>query len=335
MTSLTHRLATAVVMIALSAIAFAQTDKGSIHGTLASARGPLPNVEVRIRNTTTGQILVATTTSRGEFSAVVTPGTYDVFATPTGYTPLARRQIQVKAGAIVRVDGMLGDNPNAGTPGEIFFLYSREGTKPPAGSAPRLPNGKPDLSGVWLPSADLEPEVPPLQEWAAKLAKEHASHPGDDPRAQCLPTGVVRTNALDLAKFVHTPNLLLIVLEGSVPGMRQVFLDGRRHPADPNPTWLGDSIGTWDHDTLVVDTIGFNDKGWIDNAGSPQTERLHVIERFSRSDLGHIDLEITIDDPGAYTRPWKVHRQLHLAPDEEIREYICNENHKTEHFVAN
>jgi hypothetical protein len=230
-------------MIALSAIAFAQTDKGSIQGTLASARGPLPNVEVRIRNIATGQILIATTTSRGDFSAAVTPGTYDVFATPTGYTPLARHQIQVKAGAIVRVDGMLGDNPNAGTPGEIFFLYSREGTKPPAGPTPRLPNGKPDLSGVWLPSADLEPDVPPLQEWAAKVAKEHASRPGDDPRAQCLPTGVVRTNALDLAKFVHTPNLLLIVLEGSVPGMRQVFLDGRRHPADPNPTWLGDSIG--------------------------------------------------------------------------------------------
>jgi hypothetical protein len=321
-------------MIALSAIAFAQTDKGSIQGTLASARGPLPNVEVRVRNIATGQILIATTTSRGDFSAAVTPGTYDVFATPTGYTPLARHQIQVKAGAIVRVDGMLGDNPNAGTPGEIFFLYSREGTKPPAGPTPRLPNGKPDLSGVWLPSADLEPDVPPLQEWAAKVAKEHASRPGDDPRAQCLPTGVVRTNALDLAKFVHTPNLLLIVLEGSVPGMRQVFLDGRRHPADPNPTWLGDSIGTWDHDTLVVDTIGFNDKGWLDNAGLPQTERLHVIERFSRADLGHIDLEITVDDPGAYTRPWKVHRQLHLAPDEEIREYICNENHKTEHFVG-
>jgi len=184
------------------------------------------------------------------------------------------------------------------------------------------------LSGVWLPSADLEPDVPPLQEWAAKVAKEHASRPGDDPRAQCLPTGVVRTNALDLAKFVHTPNLLLIVLEGSVPGMRQVFLDGRRHPADPNPTWLGDSIGTWDHDTLVVDTIGFNDKGWLDNAGHPNTARLRVTERFRRKDFGHMDIQITIDDPKAYTRPWDVTLPLTFQADDELIEYICNENNK-------
>ena len=334
MTSLLHRLATAAAIIALSVTAFAQTDKGSIQGTLASARGPLPNVDVRIRNVTTGQIVVVATGSRGEFTASVTPGTYDVFATPTGYTPLARRQIDVKAGASVRVDAVLGDNPNAGTPGEIFFLYSTEKRKAPAGPSPRLQDGKPDLSGVWLPSADLEPEVPPLQPWAAKVFKEHASRPGDDPRAQCLPSGVVRTNGLDLAKFVQTRNLLVIMIEGSVPGVRQVFLDGRKHPADPNPTWLGHSIGAWDHDTLVVDSIGFNDKGWLDVTGLPQTERLHVIERFSRPDLGHLDLEITVDDPGAYTRPWKIHRQLQLAPDEEIGEYICNENHKTEHFVT-
>jgi hypothetical protein len=117
--------------------------------------------------------------------------------------------------------------------------------------------------------------------------------------------------------------------------MRQVFLDGRRHPADPSPTWLGHSIGTWDHDTLVVDTIGFNDKGWLDNTGRPQTERLHVVERYRRPDLGHLEVEITIDDPGAYTRPWKIRRSLQLAPGEEIQEYICNENHHTEHFTPN
>ena len=321
--------------ILFSASVFAQHQKGLIEGVLASARGPLPDLEVRIKNTATNDVVLATTTRSGEYSVSVAPGTYEVFASPTGYTAFVRRQVVVRAGETAKVGGVLADNPNAGTPGEIFFLYSRDGRKAPTGPAPRSPDGKPDLNGVWLPGPDLEPEAPPYQPWAEAAAKRNASHPGDDPRAQCLPSGVARTNGLDLAKFVQTPRLLVMLIEGSVPGSRQIFLDGRKHPADPSPTWLGHSVGTWDHDTLVVDTIGFNDKGWLDVTGRPQSEKLHVIERFRRIDLGHINVEITIDDPGAYTRPWTIRRILQLAPDEEIREYICNENHHTEHFTPN
>ena len=330
------RIALVVVgVIVLGALAAAQAGNGRIEGKLASARGPLPDVEVRIQNDASGDVTVVRTSRDGVFSATVVPGTYGMYASPTGYATFIRRQVAVGAGATVHVDDVLADNPNAGTPGEIFFLYSRENRTAPVGPAPRLADGTPDLSGMWLPGADLFPEAPALQPWAEAKFKDNTSRPGDDPRAQCLPSGVVRTSMLDLAKFVHTPRLLVILNEGSVPGVRQVFLDGRTHPADPSPTWLGDSIGTWDHDTLVVDTIGFNDKGWIDNAGHPQTERLHVVERYRRPDLGHLELEITIDDPGAYSKPWKMRRSLMLAPDEEIREYICNENHHTEHFVPN
>jgi hypothetical protein len=324
-----------VGVITLGASTFAQADKGRIEGRLASARGPLPGVEVRIQNDATGDVAVVSTSRDGVFSAAVAPGTYGVYASPTGYSTFIRRQVSVAAGATVRVDGVLDDVLNAGTPGEIFFLYSRERRTAPVGPTPRTADGKPDLSGMWLPSADLFPEAPTLLPWAEAKTKENAARPGDDPRAQCLPSGVVRTNMFDLAKFVHTQSLLVILTEGSVPGMRQVFLDGRTHPADPSPTWLGHSIGTWDRDTLVVDTIGFNDKGWIDGIGHPQTERLHVIERFRRPDLGHLELEITIDDPGAYSKPWKVRRSLLLAPDEELQEYICNENHHSEHFRPN
>ena len=323
------------VITLLCATLSAQTQAGRIQGKLASARGPLAGVEVRIQNDANGDVAVVTTSREGVFSAVVAPGTYGVYASPTGYGMFIRRQVAVAAGATVHVDGVLDDNPNAGTPGEIFFLYSREKRTAPVGPAPRMADGKPDLSGMWLPGADLFPEAPPLQPWAEARFKDNNSRPGDDPRAQCLPSGVVRTSMLDLAKFVHTPRLLVMLIEGSVPGVRQIFLDGRKHPDDPGPTWLGHSIGSWDRDTLVVDTIGFNDTGWIDNAGHPQTERLHVIERYRRPDLGHLELEITIDDPGAYTRPWKMRRSLMLAPDEEIREYICNENHHTEHFRPN
>jgi hypothetical protein len=326
-------IAIAAGVLALGTMAGAQTESARIYGTLSGARGPLSNIEVRVKNTTTGDVTVTRTTSQGEYSVVLSPGSYDLFASPAGYITFTERQLSVLAGAAHRVDGVLRDVTNAGTPGEIFFLYARADRQPPSGPTPRTLGGTPDLSGIWLPGPDLEPEVVPLQPWAAALARERAGRVGDDPRAQCLPSGVVCTNALDLAKFVQTPAVLIMLVEGSSPGIRQVFLDGRSHPADLQPTWMGYSVGRWDGDTLVVETIGFNDKAWLDISGLPQTERLRVTERFHRRDLGHLELLITIDDPGAYTRAWTIRRLLQLAPGEEIQEYICNENNKTEHFV--
>ncbi|MEP6961353.1 MAG: hypothetical protein ABI995_04705, partial [Acidobacteriota bacterium] len=171
--------------------------------------------------------------------------------------------------------------------------------------------------------------------WAAALQKQRLEYSSkDDPRAHCLPSGVVRTNALDLAKFLQLQNELVILTEGSPPGFRQIFLDGRSHPADPEPTWMGHSIGKWDGDTLVMDTVGFNDKGWLDVTGKPQTEKLHVTERMRRTGLGTIEVEITVDDPGAYAHPWKLRRLLKLAQGEELHEYVCNENEKPEHLVG-
>jgi hypothetical protein len=311
----------------------AQAGLGRINGVLSGSRGPIPNAEVRVKNTTTNQVITATTSAAGEFSVSVPAGSYDVFSSTVGYAALARRGVTVTAGATVRVDATLANNANAGTPGEIYFLYARADRKPPVGPTPKTRDGKPDLSGVWYPGPDLEPEAPPMLPWAEELAKKRSAKVGDDPRAQCLPSGIVRTHGLDLAKLVQTPTLLIMLVESSVPGVRQVFLDGRKHPSDVQPSWLGHSIGRWDGDTLVIDTIGLNDRVWQDLQGRPQTEKAHIIERYRRPDLGHLEVEITIDDPGAYTRPWKVRRLLDLAPGEEVLEYICNENHKTEHFV--
>jgi hypothetical protein len=194
--------------------------------------------------------------------------------------------VTVTAGATVRVDATLANNANAGTPGEIYFLYARADRKPPVGPTPKTRDGKPDLSGVWYPGPDLEPEVPPMLPWAEELAKKRSAKVGDDPRAQCLPSGIVRTHGLDLAKLVQTPTLLIMLVESSVPGVRQVFLDGRKHPSDVQPSWLGHSIGRWDGDTLVIDTIGLNDRVWQDLQGRPQTEKAHIIERYRRPDSG-------------------------------------------------
>ena len=134
-------------------------------------------------------------------------------------------------------------------------------------------------------------------------------------------------------QILQLPDRVVFLYEGGAHIWRVIYLDGRPHPRDVQPSWLGHSIGRWDGDTLVIDTIGLNDRVWQDLQGHPQTEKAHIIERYRRPDLGHLQIEITIDDPGAYTRPWKVRRLLDLAPGEEILEYICNENHKTEHFV--
>ena len=204
--------------------------------------------------------------------------------------------------------------------------------------APRLPNGKPDLSGIWEPdtryvrdlAADLKPEDVPFQPWAKALFDERkdGSHSKEDNAARCLPPGVPRINAAPFPwKIVQTPGFIVIAYE-TFNFWRQVFLDGRELAEDAPPAWFGYSTGKWDGDTLVVDTKGFNGKAWIDQLGKPATEALHVIERYRRKDFGHMDIQVTIDDPKAYTKPWTITEPAILSPDTELMEYVCNENNR-------
>ncbi|MBZ5578715.1 MAG: hypothetical protein LAP40_19305 [Acidobacteriia bacterium] len=213
-----------------------------------------------------------------------------------------------------------------------------------AAPAPRTQDGKPDLSGVWQPKAgyisnigqDLKPEDIPLQPWAAALYRQRrANESKDDPTGHCIPGGVPRADAVPYPfKIVPAPGMMLILYE-AVLSFRQIFLDGRALPKDPNPTWMGYSVGHWDGDSLVVETTGFNDQGWLDNDGHPATDAERVTERFRRRDYGHLDIEITIDDAKAYTRPWTVTLPLTLLPEGELIEYICSENNKdVEHLVG-
>ena len=208
--------------------------------------------------------------------------------------------------------------------------------------APRLPDGKPDLSGVWRPdntfegepanfAADLRVDAP-FQPWAKALYDERKTgmRSKEDPSAQCLPQGVPRVNAAPGQwKLVQTPEYIVIIYEAFGILWRQIFLDGRELADDAPPTWLGYSTGKWDGDMLVVDTKGFNGKIWLDLLGKPSTDALHVIERFHRTDFGHMDIDITIDDPKAYTKPWTVKEHVRLLPDMELMEAICNENNRS------
>ena len=205
--------------------------------------------------------------------------------------------------------------------------------------APRLPDGKPDLSGIWEPAnnryvqnlaADLKPEDVPYQPWAKALFDERktGAHSKEDQPANCLPQGVPRINAAPAPwKVVQTPEFVVIIYE-AFNLWRQIFLDGRELAADATPSWMGYSTGKWQGDTLVVDTKGFNGKAWIDQLGRPSTEALHVIERFQRKDFGHLEIQITIDDAKAYSKPWTVTEQFRLLTDGELMESICNENNR-------
>ncbi len=205
--------------------------------------------------------------------------------------------------------------------------------------ARRLPDGRPDLSGFWVPSsgvkyllnlaADMKPEDIPLKPWAAALYKERIDNNGKDhPGARCWPSGIPeKDNIPDGLKVVHTPDLIIFLHESRTI-YRQVFTDGRPLPKDAQTAWMGYSVGRWEKDALVVETIKQNGKTWLDMRGLPGTESLRVIERFTRPSIGHIDIEVTIDDPEAYTRPWTVKLGWNLLPDAELIESICEENNK-------
>jgi hypothetical protein len=200
--------------------------------------------------------------------------------------------------------------------------------------APHTPDGKPDLSGLWRVmsggyAGDVTFDLKPgdIQPWADALYKKRMENMGSDfPGTQCLPVGPLYIFGGDMVRVLQSPSVVAFLYEDLVH--RQVFLDGRGLPKDPNPDWMGYSVGHWDGDTLVVETAGFNDRTWLDGGGHPHTEALHITERYQRKDFGHMALKVTLEDPKAYNKPWTIDIKVELAPDTEMIEYVCAENEK-------
>ncbi len=216
---------------------------------------------------------------------------------------------------------------------------TRDGKPDLTAPTPRKADGKPDLAGIWGTespkyliniAADFKPGELPIQPWAEALTKERMTgiHAAEESNANCEPPGVPRIdNTPNPFKIVQEPDMVVILYE-AFGQFRQIFLDGRKLPVDANPTWLGYSVGRWEGDTLVAETTGFNGKTWLDQTGHPTTDALHVTERYHRRDLGHMDLQATIDDPKAYMKPWTITEPMVLLPDTDLIEYVCNENEK-------
>jgi hypothetical protein len=211
--------------------------------------------------------------------------------------------------------------------------------------APRTADGKPDLTGLWnMPIdtavgniavrnvGDLKPAD--VQPWAQALVQQRSENFGkDNPRYRCLPQGPSYSTAGGMKRFLQTPAMIVILNDDLT--YRQIFMDGRALESSPNPSWMGYSVGHWDGDTLVVESSGFNDRTWIHD-GYPHTEALRMTERYRRTDFGHLELAVTFQDPGAYSKAWTVALHPHLVVDTELLETVCNENEDSgqQHWVG-
>ncbi len=210
--------------------------------------------------------------------------------------------------------------------------------KPPAagGDAANIVPRSVRTSQFWNLGASFEGGLP-FQPWADQLHKDRvASNSSDNPDAHCLPLGPMQLHTHGQPrKMIQSPGLIVILYEAN-GGIRQIFTDGRPLPQDPEPWWFGYSTGHWEGDTLVVESAHFRDLGWLDVEGSVLTEEGRVIERYRRTDYGHLQIEVTIDDPKAYTKPWTVTVYQELMPDTELIEFVCAENEKDDsHLTSN
>jgi hypothetical protein len=237
---------------------------------------------------------------------------------------------------------------------------TRDGQPNLSAPAPRT-NGKPDLSGVWqtertpvdefvkvlgpvFPQLQvdfndinkyvlsvfwgLKPEEEPLRPEAAAILRQRMTSGEQFQGAYCLPVSVPAAMSVLVFKMIQAPDVI-VVIPGSGDPPRQIYTDGRSLPKEPEPSWMGHSVGKWEDDTLVVETVGINTRAWLDGIGHPRSDAMRITERYRRRDVGHMDLEISFDDPKYYTRPFGYKTALTLVPDTDVLEYVCNENEKS------
>ena len=311
---------------------------GAISGTVADTdHKPVAKATITAKNAATRASFAATSAADGSYTlANLPPGRYTLAGFLAGMLPFTQPNVEVTAAQTLHADVVLADF-NANIAGEDREFYAHLWyPKEQFGKTPRI-GGKPDLSGVWRPALPSDWGHPEPLPWAAAKVKEWQQNGFKDfPGGHCLPQGLDVTTIVTPIKLVQTPKLLVILFDIADPP-RQIFLDGRSHPKEyPLLAWFGHSIGHWEGDTLVSDSRGFNDKSWIGFPFYPHTEQLHLVERFRRPDFGHLEIQTTIEDPGAFATPWTYSKVLRLAPaGEDIEEYVCNENNRdAEHIVG-
>jgi hypothetical protein len=338
--SLMHLASLPIFLISLCAQSAAASLKGRV---LYPDGSPVPNAPIQIKHKPEAAFVRTRSDANGAYQFTgLTGGQWELtIEMPCCAYASVRRELEIAVDKTQQLDVSLVETINGSTLGDdpgrnAEAMRKRQHVR--KGPAPRTASGVPDLSGVWLLTDDPYPEAPQLLPAAEALRAALAKDPRNAPHNRCLPGPPPLPGASSpfIAKLVQTPSLLIALFE-DYPGFRQIFLDARKHPVDLNPSWMGHSIGHWEKDALVVDTIGFNDLSLLGGIGGgpfPHSEALHMTERYRRLDYGHMDLNVTFEDPQAFAKPYRENLTLALAPQEELLEFVC-ENNKPEHLVPN
>ena len=313
----------------------AQDSSASIGGTVYGPNGEtVADAPIQATNTATDAYQRSRSDANGEYKMTGLPAgsykltistpccTYDFYESEDIEIVISEaREFDIKLDQGFSI-GTIGDDPN------LNAVAIRGRQEIPDLPVPRMPNEKPDLSGVWLFGADPYPQEPDAHSWAQEIFDERAASSfRNHPHNECLPGDAptpIGGASPFLVKIIQKQELIVVLLE-DLPGYRQIFVDGRAHPEDPNPSWVGHSVGRWEGDVLVVDTVGYNDRGWME--GYPRTEDLHIVERFTRTEYGRMMIEATIEDPTVFKKkPWILNFPMDLLPQEELFEYVCENN---------
>jgi len=319
-----------VCMSLLTAAAFAQSDKGTFAGTVREPGGePAAEASVQLSNPRSGANFKTTTAKDGHYSIPNVPaGSYDITVNLPAVQGFSQKGIVIAAAKTTTLDVRLQEGSQLSTLGEDtqHFLEDQKHHAPPSGATPRTAEGKPDFSGVWWGPATTDPGKPEWTPWAEQIARERTGNNRlDSPKARCLPSNVMFSG--QVWEFVQSKEIMVWISDDDFPGFHQIYI-GRNHPKDTNPTWYGNSVAKWEGDTLVVDRVAFDERMWLDGASHPHSDQLHIIEKYRRPDLGHLEMEVTTEDPKALVKPFTQKRVADLAPREEVFEFICTENNR-------
>ena len=318
------------VFLAVLGTAYAQS--GSVAGTVIDPFGhPFSGATVQAKNTQSDALGKGVSAADGKYSITgLAAGTYDISVNVGGVRPFERKSVAVEASKAVEVAIKLQEGTQLSTLGEdpLAIVADRQRHHAPSGPTPRTVEGKPDLSGVWWSPATTDAGVAEWLPTAAATAKRRMDNNAvESPQAHCLPSPVVRLGPL--FQLAQSKNSMVVISDDESPGYHLIHLDRATHPKDADSDlWYGDSIAHWEDDTLVVDRTSFNEGIWIDQAAHPHSDKLHVIEKYRRPDLGHLEKIITVEDPGVLAKPWVMKQVADLAAGEEIREFICAENNR-------
>lgn len=327
-------------LVFLAASALAQNNPGAISGNLLDPNGAIVtglSSPIILTSIETGQEYMANVSVEGQYTVSdVPPGAYNLNfpISCCMYRTYAQENVEIAAGQTLRLDLNLEWGINLGTIGDDPGMLAEDMINQSgdlSGPTPRTPDGKPDFSGVWYNVPNRGPrQAAPLQDWARDIQEQLNALGQQGPASYCLPQSAVLSTLIFPYKFVQTEDVLVQMIEFVTPGFRQIFLDGRQIPEVWNPSWYGFSTGHWEGDTLVVESTGFNE---ITPGFGVHTEGLKITERYTRPQNDVLLIEITAEDPEAYTEVWTRNYEARLVEGQEILEFVCAEGNDTSLFA--